>query len=69
MIIDKRVTEIKLDMSTSHDIRFINKCESRIRKDTIDRQHPFLAPAQPKIDVMKSIAPTPMKAKINLQKI
>jgi hypothetical protein len=54
-------------MSTSHDIRFIN--ESRIRKDTIDRQHPFLAPAQPKIDVMKSIAPTPMKAKINLQNI
>jgi hypothetical protein len=35
--------------------------------DTIDKQHPFLAPAQPKIDVMKST--TPMNAKINLQKI
>jgi hypothetical protein len=37
--------------------------------DTIDKQHPFLAPAQPKIDVIKSKTPTPINVKINLQKM
>jgi hypothetical protein len=37
--------------------------------DTMDKQHPFLDPAQPKIDVMKSKTPTPINVKINLQKM
>jgi hypothetical protein len=39
--------------------------------DTVDKQHPLLvdAPAQPKMEVMKSITPMPINAKINLQAI
>jgi hypothetical protein len=39
--------------------------------DTVDKQHPLLddAPAQPKMEVMKSTTPMPINAKINLQGI
>jgi len=64
LIVDETVTEAAIELHTIN----IN-LESRVDLDTIDKQHPFLAPAQPKIDVMKSTTPTPMNTKINLQKI
>jgi hypothetical protein len=40
-------------------------------QDTVDKQHPLLvdAPAQLKMEVMKSITPMPINAKINLRPI